>query len=669
MTATVSPAAVQTWTPPSPGELLATAATKSSATVADVETVLREFGITLPSPIPPHRRIKVLRLRVEGVKKTGEQINIDRRLDAGVWAIMHPSNSAGKTSLLEFLVWALRGRTRDLPNHVKAWVRRIAVDVTVSGQHVRVVINQDVSSGRPHVTAVLLSADTEGQLLAATDGKLRMLVSADGEEPVEQLIGAFMRESLGLDSTELWNKSGGLDGEGAAQVHGWPAYFGAVYLNPGGDKLLLGDVPGALPAKLLELFIGIPYTSLLTHLSAAKKRHTKSTNQAAHRADQDRTIRGQERAQWKRELEDTRRQLAAAQRAVSPLAEVALAAVDAALADLRAVRDAYTAAEDAQQAAEQVWLLSEQQLMDARETEEARRVLGRLSPTCCSRCEMPFEQDRYSVERQDASCAVCTRPLPPVDPELTAARLVELEEQVRDSRETRQQAKAHLDACAGEAADAQRRHEAAVLELNNVSVARAYQAMRDLDLKAARLEGQLQATGSDDGGEPAQPNRSEQILLTFHSVVEGTVQEAAKNLFPDLNQHIVELARTFGVADLDSVNIQRNGRINAIKDGEKTPFDDFSRGERLRMRIATVIAMLRISTRRGAASHPGLLLIDAVGAEEVTTEPGRKLIMALRDLAEELPALQIILTTATPPLIDGLLSDERIITNDGDHMF
>lgn len=117
------------------------------------------------------------------------------------------------------------------------------------------------------------------------------------------------------------------------------------------------------------------------------------------------------------------------------------------------------------------------------------------------------------------------------------------------------------------------------------------------------------------------------------------------------------------------MNVQRNGRINAVKDGEKTPFDDFSRGERLRMRIAAVIAMLRVSTQRGAASHPGLLLIDAVGAEEMTTEPGRKLIAALLDLADKLPALQIVLTTATPPLIEGLLADDRIITTDGNHMF
>ncbi|MER7455631.1 ATP-binding protein [Micromonospora sp. NPDC126480] len=667
MTATAS-TATPTWTPPSPGELLAAAAAKSSATVEEVETVLREAGIRLPSPIPPHRRIKALRLRVDGVKKNGEQIKVDQRLDTGVWAIMHPSNSAGKTSLLEFLVWALRGRPRDLPKHVKAWVRRVAVDVIVSGQYVRVVLTQDVSTGRPHVSAVLLSADTEDQLLTVADDALHTLVAARGEEPVEQLLGAFMRESLGLDYTELWDKTGGLDGEGAGQVHGWPAYFGACYLNPGGDKLLFGDVQ-SLSAKLLELFIGIPYASLLTHLSAAKKRYTKSTNQAAHRATQDRSARREERERWQRELDDARRRLGEVQQAVSPRAEATLAAVDASLADLRAAREAHAAAEDAHRAAEQVWLLAEQQVMDAKETEEARRVLGRLRPTCCSRCEMPFEADRYAGERQDASCAVCTRPLPSVDPELAAARLAELEAQLEAGREARQQARMKLDAHADALAQAQHRHAVAVADLNEVSVGRAYQSMRELELTVARREGQLQATGSDYDGVPTPPDPAGKILNDVHTVVEGVVKTAAQHLFPDLNRHIVDLARSFGVADLDSVNVQRNGNINAVKDGERTPFDDFSRGERLRMRIATVIALLRISTRRGAASHPGLLLIDAVGAEEVTTEPGRKLIKALVELADELPTLQIVLTTATPSLIEGLLPDDRVITTDSDHMF
>jgi hypothetical protein len=667
MTATISNAA-QTWTPPSPGDLLATAAAKSAATVAEVETVLHEAGIILPSPIPPHRRIKALRLRVRGVKKSGELINVDQRLDSGVWAIMHRSNSAGKTSLLEFLVWGLRGRPRDLPHHVKSWVRRLTVDVIVSGQYVRVVLHQDTSTARPRVSAVLLSADDEAQLLTAEDDELHALVTADGEEPVEQLIGTFMGEALGLDYTELWNRAGGLDGEGAGQVHGWPAYFGACYLNPGGDKLLFGDVQ-SLSAKLLELFIGIPYASLLTHLSTAKKRYAKSTIQAAHRASHDRSARREDRERWQRELGDVRRRLAEEQQTVNPRAEMALAAVDAALAGLREAKQAYTAAEDAHRASERAWLRAEQQFMDATETEEARRLLGRLSPTCCSRCETPFEPDRYALERNDASCAVCTRPLPPVDPELAAARLVELEELLDAGREARQLTEDQLQANAEAVDRAQLRHEAAVSDLNEVSMARAFQSMRELELTAARLEGQLQATGSGDDDPPEPPDRAGQILHDVHAVVEGVVKTAAGLLFPDLNRHIVELARTFGVADLDSVNVQRNGNINAIKDAEKTPFSDFSRGERLRMRIATVIALLRISTQRGAASHPGLLLIDAVGAEEVTTVPGRKLIKALVDLADELPALQIVLTTATPALIEGLLPDDRIITTDGNHMF
>jgi hypothetical protein len=656
------------WIPPSPGELLAAASAKSAATVEQVETVLREAGITLPSPIPPHRRIKALRLRVDGVKKNGEQIKVDQRLDTGVWAIMHRSNSAGKTSLLEFLVWALRGRPRDLPKHVKAWVRRIVADVIVSGQYVRVVLMQDVSGARAHVTAILLSADSENQLLIAADDQLHTLVTADGEVAVEQLIGTFMRESLGLDYTELWDKSGGLDGEGAGQVHGWPAYFGACYLNPGGDRLLFGDVH-SLSAKLLELFIGIPYASLLTHLATAKKRYTKSTNQAAHRTDRDRSARREERAGWQRELDDIRTRLAEQQQAVNPRAEAALAAVDAALADLRAAKQTHVAADDTHRAAEQRWLLAEQQVMDAKETEQARQVLGRLRPTCCSRCEMPFESDRYAVERQDASCAVCTRPLPPVDPELAAARLVELEDQLAAGRTARRDAERQLDADAVAVTEAENRHVDAVERLNELSMARAYQSLRELELTAARLEGQLQATGSDSDGAPAPQDAAGRILGDVHAVVETVVKTAAQNLFPDLNRHIVDLALSFGVADLDSVNVQRNGNINAIKDGEKTPFDDFSRGERLRMRIATVIALLRISTRRGTTSHPGLLLIDAVGAEEVTTEPGRKLIKALVDLAAELPTLQVVLTTATPALIEGLLPSDRIITTDGDHMF
>ncbi|MDG4834200.1 hypothetical protein O7627_33590 [Solwaraspora sp. WMMD1047] len=659
------------WTPPSPGELLTRAAVKSDANLADVEGVLNDTGVRIPSPVPGQRHIQARRLRVEGTKKTGETFSIDQHFTPGVWAILHPRNSAGKTSMLEYLVWALRGRPRDLTPDVSAWMRRIRVDATVGGQHVRVALDQDTTRARPHLAGRLLSANSPDSLVAAMDGEMPVLASAD-EEQVDRLIGTFMMESLGLDYTSVWNPSGGLDGQGSAQAHGWPAYFGACYLNPGGDKLLLGDVSASasLSARLMELFIGIPYASVLTHLSALRKRYTKETNQAIQRASQDRTARQAEREQWQRELDDVTRRMTAAQQSTNPRTEAALAAVDVALADLRTARQAHTIAEDDHRGADTGLLIAEQRVMDAKETWQARQVLGRLSPTCCPRCEAPIEPDRHASEREDASCAVCTRPMPAVDAELAEAQIEELEQQLAAQRATRQQTADKLKERAAQLHAAQQRYENAVSRLNEIAVAPAYRTLRELEIEAARLEGQLRVTGSADGGGRAPTEqRRERILTAVHAVVEAAVKEAAERLFPDLNREVVDLARSFGVANLDSVDVKRNGHLNAVKDGEHTPFGEFSRGERLRMRIAMVIAMLRVSTQRGAAAHPGLLLIDAVGSEEVNTEPGRLLITELHRLAGELPGLQIILTTATPALVEGILPAERIITTEKDHMF
>lgn len=79
--------------------------------------------------------------------------------------------------------------------------------------------------------------------------------------------------------------------------------------------------------------------------------------------------------------------------------------------------------------------------------------------------------------------------------------------------------------------------------------------------------------------------------------------------------------------------------------------------------------MLRVGASRGVASHPGLLLIDSVAAEEVTAVPARALIAELHRITEELPDLQVILTTAQPDLVEGILPQDHIITSTDEHLF
>lgn len=55
--------------------------------------------------------------------------------------------------------------------------------------------------------------------------------------------------------------------ETSTQTHGWPAYFGAVYLPAGGDKALLGEVTSnGLPGRLLQVFLDLPAAAALTRV-------------------------------------------------------------------------------------------------------------------------------------------------------------------------------------------------------------------------------------------------------------------------------------------------------------------------------------------------------------------------------------------------------------------
>ena len=244
----------------------------------------------------------------------------------------------------------------------------------------------------------------------------------------------------------------------------------------------------------------------------------------------------------------------------------------------------------------------------------------------------------------------------------------ELRKEAEESRQIEANAEGAFDELDRTAQSAGADYEAARERLNAASVSSGYQRLRELELIAARLEGQLAATGSrppetepEDG-----PGR---VIDELRVAVEAVVKQATDEVFPQLDSNIVALAQAFGVENLDSVRLQRNGNINAVKAGKKTPFSEFSRGDRLRMRIATVIAMLRVGSQLGTHPHPGLLLIDAVGSEEVAIEPGRALVAELQKLATELPDLQIILTTATPELVTGVMNDAHIITSADDHMF
>lgn len=653
---------------PSAGEILQSVAARLGLTAEQVERSLAEANITLKSPAPADRRLRILRLRARGIKHSGEPFTVEKEFSAGVWAIVHPDNSAGKTSLLEFLVWPLRGEARDLPPDVRSWMRHLSLDVTVAGHPVCISLELDPSV-QPSVKGQIFSADTVEQLLADDNGlTLRLLAQATGPDEVRRSIGAFFLDALRMGHTSLWQNSGGADGEGAPQVHGWASYFGACYLNPGGDEILLGDVNAVgLSARLMELFVDIPYSTVLTQLSVAGRREKKSTTQEQRRAEGDAEARKADRAAWQDELTRNAVEIAELRDVVNRDVFPLLRAADEAAAQLREKQDLLEEAEQAFIETRSARVRAEQALLDARETWQARQVLGRLDPVCCPRCEEPLERERRQQEREDASCAVCTRPLPELDEDTAEVLLQGLEQQLQRAQEAEESASGQRETAAAAVDSALTTQQSTAGALQRVlATSQNHERLRQLEIQAAGLEGRLAATGSAATA-PAR-SASTQVLEAVTGAVREAVDASTKRLFPEMDRQIVELATRFGVQNLDSVSLNRAGQVNAVKAGVKTRFKDLSRGDRLRMRIASVIALLRVGADRGVAAHPGLLLIDSVAAEEVTEVPARTLIAELQAIAEELPDLQVVLTTAQPELVDALAAG-HLITEEGEHLF
>lgn len=80
------------------------------------------------------------------------------------------------------------------------------------------------------------------------------------------------------------------------------------------------------------------------------------------------------------------------------------------------------------------------------------------------------------------------------------------------------------------------------------------------------------------------------------------------------------------------------------------------------MRYALLIALLREGRRRSIASHPGLLLLDSLKAEEVQEEDAGQLLAALAQACRDEPALQILVTTQDSTLPARLSPPAATIT-------
>ena len=610
--------------------------------------VLNDYGLTLASPRRQHRSLKVDRLRIRGVKAGEvEPGEFDRTFVFPVGVIViSADNLRGKTTILELLTLLIRGEPRDLQSDVLSWLTSVSLDMHLNGQSVGLRLRFEDS----HICDARILAGAPAELELSDDDTacgVTLLARAKSDEEWAERIGTFMMAQLGLETIQVFNKPKNNDEAGTIKSHGWPAYYGAIYPPSGADKVLLGSTPSDyLPVRLMQVFLDMPDATRAMRVSALAKRldsEHKAEQRRHHDASDSIALQLQAAQQRQAEAEERLAEL----KAQSP-AESLQDLINLASAASRRVADARQTAEAATSAfveAQQSRVADEKTLNGLRESAAASVLFHGLDPKYCPRCEEPIKSERKQHEHEYHQCAVCDAPLVAEDDDYA-----EREQRAVDALAATQAAEKSLSgarsAAETELTEAQKELDSLDERMGHAQAARQATARLEAEHELAAAQAVVQALKQLQP-EPVEPPVAQVVLAAADSILREEIKQFSTDLYKDLSTATCRFGVAFGIGELEAVRIKANGTMDVTKGGGATStFSSQSPGERLRLRYALVVSLLRLARERGIAGHPGLLLLDSLKAEEVQDDHARILLEGLVTAAAEEPDLQILVTTA-----------------------
>ncbi|WP_329448969.1 hypothetical protein OG906_42360 (plasmid) [Streptomyces sp. NBC_01426] len=645
----------------------------------DVKAVLAEHGVRPQTALPRPHSLSVTEVEFEGVRpapagdhdggddQEGEPFHFHWKMGPGVWCLASSGkNEAGKSSVLEIILWCLRGRSA-LQRDVQSWLHRVRTEFVLDDE--TLVVEMTVSNSKPSGTVA--SKDTGAVLL-----------TFDNAATFEELMDAFMLDRLGLEPLRTQQKRPeGVDGPPLTGELSWPAYASALHINRSGLGHLLGnEARNALPTRLLELFLGAPWAATMVSASVAHKIVTAQLSAAKARAQAEADER-------KSKIDELDRSLQRAQERLDALPDLGQSAADlnGAYQDLAAATEAAGAAQrELAEARSQHDELEHQRqnlaalVHAAHEAALAKAFFHTLKPTVCPRCDAQVTQTQWARE-DEGHCSLCTSELHPSPTQYdgTSADEDGLDDvdDVDDDQELRQtlaQVQQAVETAATVLADKQARATAVTAALgqtrNALQEALARPATGDrraAELEVARLKGALDERRGrfDDLGDPAglaPLQRDQDILKAAEKAAHTRRTQALKEVIRAVQTDIVTMGRQLGLEMLEDVELGTSATLKVWKGGQHQSYGSLTEGEQLRLKIVTTTALLRHGIRTGVGRHPGLLIIDSPGAEEVDRGDLELMLEGLVQLTETAPRLQVVVATARGQEVASVIPEDQL---------
>lgn len=612
-------------------------AKKADADIHAIESVLSSHRIQ-PSPVLAQPRHLVLR-EIEfsgvrdGVPNSGAFAFSWTELEHGLWAMLSEQNLRGKSTIIEIVRWMVRGRpSSNLQEDVRRWVHVVRLRFLLDSDAYEVFAKtQGEPVGGLYRVRSVAGGKEEKTVLAefATDGEF------------ETVMADFFLRMFAMEPISSWRQSG--EAEGQSVSHSWAAFSGAMFIGTN-YEVLLGDMPVAtgLTSRLMQMYLGVPWVSTL---AAAKTAH-QLVDQAAQMATR-RSKQGQDAA--KARVGKIASQLAEkrAELAKIPSDQAVREAIDADATELanvrRQERDAVERAERAAAALREVSAVHQEDRRDMQahiDAMSATAVFRRLEPKCCPRCDHTISKAKKDQESSTHACSVCGESIAnSEDGEAIKAdlqkRLTASEAAVKRAQTAKDEIDIQLTALRGNVEQLQSRLETASKELN--SAVRRH----EVATAVAVLEGRLEEASTVPTTQSEDRNGELKILAAVVNETEARVKAIRDGLLADVSTRLVEYAKAFGMGNLSEASLKGNASLLLVKGGVPTSYSKVTEGEKLRLKVATVLAMIEIAEARGIGRHPGLLMIDSPAAQEVSPVDVDHLVAGLQTVSSKLPHFQV----------------------------
>lgn len=634
-------------------EFVDAVAADAGLTPAAARAILAEHGVKAYTPRGRPAALRLTRLKFSGVKDPddeppNEAYEFEWRLQPGIQALASHGNSVGKTSVLGTIRWLLTGSDSMIDRRVRAGQRRAELHFALDEDAMSVVVDD---------------AETGSGTLTTDAGSLPFTAAT-----MADVIGDLMMDRLHLPVTGTFMRPSG-SARGVTGEHGWPLYSGALFAAPTQLGAVIGSVPNEA-GRVLQVYLALPWYETLQQARTARGAMTQAATDIKKAAEAEEAVRGEHTARIEREI-------AAAEAALDTLpTEATIAAKLAAAIDetadlnreLAVVERSIAAAALVADETGRVHREAERDAVAALEHRHASTYFRALQPVACPRCDEPIDAGRLAAEADQHSCSVCTRVH---QPEVDERAILRAQEAASAAKEAANAARVRLDDLEQRARDLRAsRDRAAVLVAARAQERETGERQQKL-MQIARLRGRLDERADARDIALSSPTSDPAVVaLDAAEKFAGRRVREQDELFKELNARILDLGQRFGIKELTDVRLGRNAHLPVTKGQTRYSFGSLAEGDRLRLKVAVVVALLTVGSVRHAGQHPGLLFVDSPGAQEVGAGPLAEMMTTLEAIADA-QRLQIIIATARRDEAVTVLGPARVRqpARDGDGLW